>query len=443
MRRPSPRIFASIVGFTLVMTILAACGAGAATTTTTSSGPITIKIGSEFPTTGADESAGKPAEDGIALAVQQANANNFLPGYKFVLVPKNDVSAASQTHDATVGQQNVTDLDGDAQVAGIVGPLNSSVALTEIPTTNRAPIALISPANTNNCLTKNTPTAQCGGKNDLIPSLRPTGKVTYFRTATLDQYQGAALALYAYKTLKFKSVYVIDDTETYGVGLAQNFSTYWTQLGGTIVGSASAKVTNSYENILTQAAAKKPDFIMFGGNDSTGGITIRQQMKSIAGLQNTVIMGGDGFQTTTAAKDIKPLGGALVYTSIPGIDPSKSPGYSAFFSAYVKAFGASNFGSYSAGGYDDANILLQAIKTVINAKTATAPTSTNADATAFRQAVIDAVQKIKYVGLTGTHSFDANGDTTNHFVSLYTIADNVDSGTGWKFLDQIDTSSLK
>ena len=193
---------------------------------------------------------------------------------------------------------------------------------------------------------------------------------------------------------------------------------------------------------MTQAAAKKPDFIFFGGNDSTGGITVRQQMKSIAGLGNTPLLAGDGYQTTTAAKDISPLGGGPVYTSIPGIDPSKSPGYAAFYAAYTKAFGAGNFGSYSAGGYDDANILLQAIKTVINSKTATAPTDTNADATAFRQAVINAVQKIKYVGLTGTHSFDANGDTTNHFVSLYTISNNVNTGTGWTFLEQIDTSSL-
>lgn len=301
---------------------------------------------------------------------------------------------------------------------------------------------MISPANTNNCLTKATPAPQCSGKNDLISSLRPSNKVTYFRTATLDQYQGAALALYAYKNKGYKSVYVIDDTETYGVGLASNFSSYWKQLGGTIVGSTSVKVTNSYENILTQAAAKKPDFIFFGGNDSTGGITVRQQMKSIAGLGNTPLLAGDGYQTTTAAKDISPLGGGPVYTSIPGIDPSKSPGYAAFYAAYTKAFGAGNFGSYSAGGYDDANILLQAIKTVINSKTATAPTDTNADATAFRQAVINAVQKIKYVGLTGTHSFDANGDTTNHFVSLYTISNNVNTGTGWTFLEQIDTSSL-
>lgn len=441
MRRLSPRIFASIVGFTLVMTILAACGAGAATTQTANNGPITIKIGSEFPTTAADESSGKPAQNGVALAVQLANANNFLPGYKFVLVPKDDVGNGG-THDSTVGQQKVTELIGDAQVAGIVGPLNSSVALTEIPTTNRSGIALISPANTNDCLTKATPAIECGGTKNQVPSLRPSNKITYFRTATLDQYQGAALALYGYKTKGYKSAYVINDTETYGVGLANNFTSYWTKLGGTILGTASAKSTNSYENILTQIAAKNPDVIFFGGNDSTGGITVRQQMKSIAGLGNTPLLAGDGYQTTTAAKDIKPLGGGHVYTSIPGIDPSKSPGYASFYAAYTKAFGASNFGSYSAGGYDDGNILLQAIKTVIKGNKATPPTDANGNASAFRQAVIDAVQGIKYVGLTGTHSFDANGDTTNHFVSLYAISSDVSTGTGWTFLDQIDTSSL-
>jgi branched-chain amino acid transport system substrate-binding protein len=441
MRRLSPRIFASIVGFTLVMTVLAGCGAGAATTVSKSSGPITIELGSDFPTTSSDASSGKPGEDGVDLAIQQANANNFLPGYKFVHVAKDDVGA-SGTHDQTVGQKNVTDLIGDAQVAGIVGPLNSNVALAEIPTTNRAGIALISPANTNDCLTKNTPAPECSGANDEVAALRPTGKVTYFRTATLDQYQGAALALYGYKTKGYKSVFIIDDTETYGVGLATNFESYWKKLGGTVLGYDSIKTTSSYESALTQIAAKKPDLIFFGGNDSTGGITIRQQMKSIAGLSNTPFIAGDGTQTTAMAKAIKPLGGGPVYTSLPGINVNASPGYAAFYAAYVKAFGANNYGSYSAGGYDDAEILLQAVKKVITSNTAAPPTSASGDATAFRQAVINAVQTSTYTGLTGTHSFDKNGDTTSHYVSLYTIADNVNSGSGWKFLEQINTDSL-
>ena len=79
-----------------------------------------------------------------------------------------------------------TQLVGDAQVSAIVGPLNSSVAKAEMPVANKAGIALISPANTNDCLTQETPASECGGTNSLIASLRPTGKVTYFRTATRD-----------------------------------------------------------------------------------------------------------------------------------------------------------------------------------------------------------------------------------------------------------------
>jgi len=49
--------------------------------------------------------------------------------------------------------------------------------------------------------------------------------------------------------------------------------------------------------------------------------------------------------------------------------------------------------------------------------------------------VIDAIQKINYSGVTGTHTFDANGDTTNKVISIYQLAA-VNSKPDWKFLDQ-------
>lgn len=444
MRRRSSRILASMLGFTLVLSILAACGAGT-TTTPDTTGPkavITIKIGSEFPTTAGDASTGKPAEDGVALAIKEANDANFMPGYKFVQVAKDDVGA-SGVHEQTVGQKNVTDLIGDAQVAAIVGPINSSVALAEIPTTNNAPIALISPSNTNDCLTKEVPAFECGGANSKLNALRPSGKVTYFRTATIDQYQGAALAVYGYKTKGYHSVYVIDDTEAYGVGLAKNFETYWTKVGGTILGTASIHQTNSYENILTEIAGKHPDVIFFGGNDSTGGITIRQQMKNVAGLDKTPFLVGDGAKTSALAKAVKPLGGGSVFASIPGIDPNQSSAAKTFFDAYNKQFGVGNIGAYSSGAYDDAKIVMLGIKAAIDKKAVPAKDSSDdAGAKLFRQAVIDGIQNVQYDGITGHHSFDANGDTSNHFVSLYTIGD-LTVQDGWKYLDQIDTSTLK
>ena len=116
------------------------------------------------------------------------------------------------------------------------------------------------------------------GKNNRLPTLRPTNKVTYFRIATTDEHQGPAGADYAYKTLHLTRTYVIDDTETYGAGIANEFIKEFTAVGGTILGHASEPATTtSYVSLLTAIATKHPDMIYFGGNDSTGGILIRQQ----------------------------------------------------------------------------------------------------------------------------------------------------------------------
>jgi branched-chain amino acid transport system substrate-binding protein len=157
----------------------------------TPAGSTIIKIATELSTSGKDATNGKPAENGAHMAVDQANASHTIPGYTLVFVPKDDVGP-SGTHDPTVGAANVTALASDALVAGIVGPFNSSVAKAEMPISNQAPIAQISPANTNPCLTKDTAASGCNGKNDLLPTLRPTGKVNYFRIATTDDHQGPA-----------------------------------------------------------------------------------------------------------------------------------------------------------------------------------------------------------------------------------------------------------
>src|SRR6202165_1877975 len=117
------------------------------TRTQSPTGSTVIKIGSDFPVSGADQSAGQPVQNAIHLAIDEANNNHTIPGYTLVYVPKDDVGPRG-THDPTVGAQNVTALIGDALVAGIAGPFNSVVARAEMPITNQAPIALISPSNT-------------------------------------------------------------------------------------------------------------------------------------------------------------------------------------------------------------------------------------------------------------------------------------------------------
>ncbi len=442
MHRNLSRTFALVMGIPLVLAILAACGTGTGTTGSgstssgsTPTGSTIIKIATDLPVSGKDESSGKPAENGAHLAVDQANANHTIPGYTLVFDPKDDVGP-SGIHDPAIGAQNVTALVGDALVAGIVGPFNSNVAKAEMPITNQAPLAQISPANTNTCLTQEGAAIGCTGANDLVPTLRPTGKVTYFRIATTDSHQGPAGADYLYKSKHYKSVYVIDDAETYGIGIADSFSKEWQADGGKLLGrSSEPSTTTSYVSLLTQIAAKHPDVIYFGGLDSTGGILIRQQMGQIAALKTTPMAGGDGIVTPTFASTIG-IPHASIYGTVAVIDTSKNPAAKMFVSQYNAIY--STISVYSAAAYDCTNILIQAIKTALANGAHTPQNSSDAaGAKAFRQAVINAIQNISFDGVTGHQAFDKNGDTTDKIISIYQVAANTSGKPDWIFQDQV------
>src|SRR6266566_5001349 len=437
MRRNLSRIFAVVMGLSLFLAILTACGAGTTTGSgTPTAGSTTIKIATDLPVSGKDTSSGKPAEDGANLAVMEANAKHTINGYTLVFDPKDDVGA-NGLHDPAVGAQNVTALVGDALVAGIVGPFNSSVAKAEMPVTNQAPLAQISPANTNPCLTKDTAASGCSGSNNLLPTLRPSGKVSYFRIATTDDHQGPAGADYLYKTLGYKKAYVIDDAETYGIGIANAFVGEWHTLGGTVLGRSSEPgTTTSYVSLLTQIATKSPDVIYFGGLNSTGGNLIRQQMLQVPGLQTTPLGGGDGVVTSDFASSVPQGKGGPAFGTLATIDEAAVPTAKTFIQQYYATYGQANIGAYSAAAFDCANIFIQAIKTAL-ANGAHTPTSSSdaAGAMTFRQAVINVIQGISFDGVLGHQSFDSNGDTTNKVITVYQVGVNppgVPVGTpGW------------
>ncbi len=440
MQKRMTRIFALIMGIPLLLAFLAACGSGTTGTgssSTPTAGSKTIEIATELPVTGKDTSSGKPAEDGAHLAVDEANKNNTVPGYKFVFVAKDDVGSQG-IHDAAVGAQNVRSLIDDALVAGIVGPFNSGVAQSEMPIANKAPILLISPSNTNQCLTQEGADIGCTGATDYVPTLRPTGKVTYFRIATTDNHQGPVNADYLYKTLGYKKAYVIDDAETYGVGIANTFTGEWKTLGGTILGrSSESSSTTSYVSLLTQVAAQKPDVIYFGGLDSTGAILVRQQMQQVPALKNTPFAGGDGIVTPTFASTLGVSGGP-VYGTVASVDVTKNPAAADFVKNYQATYGA--LGAYSAAGYDCAKIVIQAIKAALASGAQTPQNSgDSAGAKTFRQAVIDQMSKVDYTGPTGHHTFDKNGDTTNKIITIFQLA-NVSGKPDWKAITVVTLS---
>ena len=406
-----------------VVAWLAGCGTGS-----TSSGVVgnsTIKICTELPVSGADTSAGKPAENGATLAIKQANDKKTIPGYTLVAVHYDDVGP-SGTHDGPTGANNIRQAIGDALIAACVGPFNSAVAQAEMPLANFAPLGLISPSNTNPSLTKPSYGA--------LGTLRPTNKVTYFRVSTTDDKQGPANADYLFKTLKLTKVYIIDDTEVYGKGIADAFQAEWTSLGGTVLGHVGLDKTHTdFKPELTAAAAKGPDVIYYGGTDSDGGTLVRQQMGSVPGLEKTVYAGGDGLQTDSFKTTTGAAGVGTIVT-VASVNPDVLPTAAAFKSDFTKMFpNAADYGAYSANAYDAANIEIQAIKAAI-AGGARNPkdSSDSTGAKAFRQAVIDQIAKTSYDGVTGHTTFDINGDTTNRVISIYKLGSD-----GWDFVTQL------
>jgi branched-chain amino acid transport system substrate-binding protein len=275
-----------------------------------------------------------------------------------------------------------------------------------MPKLNQANLANISATNTGPELTK----PELGETK----SLRPTGKVTYFRVCATDDIQGPVAADYAYDKLGKKKVYILDDTESYGKGLADQFEKEFKAKGGTVLGHDGVpKNTTDYSSILTKAAAAGPDLLYFGGTTATGIPIARKQMKA-AGL-DIPLMGGDGIQEDqylkTAGADAD-----NTYATVMAVNVATLPEGKQFITDYKAAFN-DDPGAYSASAFDATNIIIQAIKTAGKKD---------------REAVRAAIAATKdYKGVLGTTGFDENGDTTNRWVSIYQV-----KGGKWDFIDQ-------
>jgi ABC-type branched-subunit amino acid transport system substrate-binding protein len=126
---------------------------------------------------------------------------------------------------------------------------------------------------------------------------------TFFRVCTTDSRQGSAAAQFA-RSLGFRTVYVVDDNETYGLDIANVFESDFRKLGGNVLAHDHiASNTQDFKALLLKIAATKPDLLFFGGVTSTGGGLIRKQMFD-TGMSAVPFMGGDGLaDLATVAKN--------------------------------------------------------------------------------------------------------------------------------------------
>ena len=402
---------ACFVGALVVLT--AACSNSASTTSssassapgTAASAPAaagsggTIKIGVDLPVSGADSAIGVPTQNGAVLAIEQANKNGFTGG-TFKLEASLLDDAVQGKHDPAAGAQNVKTYIADSAVLAMIGPFNSNVAKSEIPLTNDAGLAQISPSNTNDGLT-------VGDDAKKLRTAHPDTNA-YFRVCTKDSRQGGALAQFAQK-LKFNKIFIIDDNETYGKGLADTFEAAAKQLGLTVLGHEHITANQQdFKALLTKVHSSKPDAVFFGGNTSTGGGLLRRQMADV-GMTDTPFMGGDGISDTE--EFVKEAGSMAqnVYYSFAAPDADKLPSAKAFVTDYKARFNA-DVGPYSAPAFAATQIIIAAIEKAVKDNGGKMP--------ARAEVLKNIAATTNFPTPIGKIGFDANGDTTAPILTL-------------------------
>lgn len=404
-----------------IIAVAAACSTGNSGTPAPSSKG-TVKIGVDLPLSGGELPNGQPTLNGIQMAIDEANASGGAGGYQLQLDVRDD--AVNGVHSPDQGATNVTALVGESDVIGVVGPYNSNVGIVEVPVTSAAGLLQCSPANTNPDITKQ--------KADGTYT-RGSNPPSYVRVATTDDVQGPALADYLYNTLKIHSVFIVDDTETYGKGIADTFQAKFESLGGTVTsrqGVANADGTADYSAVLTQAQAGNPGAVFFGGVTTTGGGHLRAQMAD-ANMGNLPYIGGDGIvdgsgNTTGSFVNLAGAAAADSFGSVAAIHDIPDP--QAFANKYKAKFNADP-GAYSAAGYACTQVIIQAL----NNATAT-------DMAGLRTDVRDYVfAHHTFNTVLGNISFDDNGDTSQHIISFYKTDMTAANGAGdWVFDQQKD-----
>jgi branched-chain amino acid transport system substrate-binding protein len=383
-------LFAGTLATLLTATLLPGAAASAAGGT--------ITIGVDFPLSGADAADGGPAANGVILAVEQANKRGLPGGFRLATSVLDD--AVQGKHDPAAGAQNVKTFIADSSVLAMIGPFNSNVAKSEIPLTNDAGLAQISPSNTNDGLT-------VGDDAKKLRTAHPDTNA-YFRVCTKDSRQGDALAQFAQK-LGFKKVFIIDDNETYGKGLADVFEASFKKLGGTSLGHEHITANQQdFKALLTKVHSTMPDAVFFGGNTSTGGGLLRRQMADV-GMTATPYMGGDGISDTD--EFVKEAGtmSENVYYSFAAPDADKLPSAKQFVKDYKTRFN-SDVGPYSAPAFAATQIIIAAIEKAVKDDGGKMPT--RADVLKNIAATNDFPTPIGKIG------FDANGDTTAPILTL-------------------------
>jgi branched-chain amino acid transport system substrate-binding protein len=397
--------------------LLAACGPSG-----TAAGGKTLKIVSSLPMTGSSLTQTQTIVNAEQLRLAQANNQACGGKYNLSYEAWDDASAAQGQWDPAVETENGNKAAADPSIIAYLGTFNSGAAALSIPILDQAGLVMISPANTYAGLTK--PGKGAAGEPD---KFYPTGVRNYARVVTADDVQGKVDANFMHDKLGVSTVYILDDQQLYGKGIADVFEATAKSLGMNVLGhegidTKAADYKALMQKISTSNNGQPPDGIFVGMViDSNAAQLLKDKVGIMGDNEKVKFMGPDGIQTQAmidgAGKDVA----EGVYASVGGTPVDQlGPAGQQFLKDYEAKYGKLTE-PYAVYGFETMNVMLKAIEDVC------AKGGDPSD----RKQVRDAVFAIKdFNGVLGTWSFDQNGDTTLTDMTVYQVKDGAYTAVG-------------
>ena len=340
---------------------------------------LTVKVGFAAPLTGVNAGYGKDLQNGVRLAIDEANAQKIKIGDK---VAHFDLVSEDDQADPRIGVQAAQKLV-DEGVSVVVGHFNSGTTIPASQIYEQAGIPVIDPAATN-------------------PTITGRGFANTFMVISTDAQNAGNAGVYAVEVTKAKRIAIIDDRTAFGQGEADEFEKAVKAHGGTVV---TREYTDNksvdFSTQLTKIKSTNADLIFFGGLD-TQAAGIAKRMKQLG--MTAQLVGGGGVEDP---EFIKLAGDAAegVMAWEYGRPLSQLPGGKDFSQKFKQRFGVDIL-SYAPFGYDAA---WAAIKAMEAAKSSTP--------NAYRPAL----KSISFEGITGTIAFDGTGALKNASSTLYQV----------------------
>jgi branched-chain amino acid transport system substrate-binding protein len=356
-----------------------------------------VTVGIALPLTGAAAEDATNILHGAQLAIEEANAKGGIAGYEIrTLVLDNGTATAGQ-YDPAQAANNARKMVTDPAVVAAVGPMSSGSGKAMAPLLSQGNLATVTPSSTNPDLTD----------PKFAGIYRPAGKAIYFRTCTTDAFQGPNMANFMADRLKVKSVFVVDDTGAYGVGLADAFQAQAAKRGIQVMGRDRIDPLNSdYRPLLSKIKQLFPQ-ALYAGSSALAGVKLVKQSYEI--IPDVIKAGGDGLHQASilAGAGFPAVQGWYSTIAAPHmLDDAKVSGWLANYQKRWDSLPA----DYSITAYDAALVIIAAIETVVKS-----------GAPVTRGAVRDAIQTGKVDTLQGPITFDANGDISSRVVSVFQV----------------------